>query len=72
MHDPKQLSQFAVDFLTTQGACVVGVATTDDVIRLEAARISARGPLASRSPTHDFIWLTPEGAPSKQYPPLTP
>lgn len=51
---------------------VVGVATTDDVVRLEATRISARGPLASRSPTHDFIWLTPEGAPSKRYPPSAP
>ncbi len=29
MHDPKALGQFAVDFLTTQGACVVGVATTE-------------------------------------------
>ena len=29
MHDPKQLSQFAVDFLTTQGASVVGIATKE-------------------------------------------
>jgi epoxyqueuosine reductase QueG len=29
MHDPKDLSQFAVDFLTTQGACAVGIATKE-------------------------------------------
>lgn len=51
---------------------VVGVATTDDAIRLQATRVSARGPLASMSPTHDFIWLTPEGAPSKTYRPSVP
>jgi len=29
MHEPNQLSRFAVEFLETQGACAVGVATTD-------------------------------------------
>ena len=29
MHDPKQLSQFAVEFLTTQGASAVGIATKE-------------------------------------------
>jgi len=29
MHDPQELSRFAVEFLETQGACAVGFATTD-------------------------------------------
>ena len=47
---------------------VKGVATTSNSVRLTATRTFSEGPIETKTSATDFIWVTPEGAPSKQYP----
>jgi hypothetical protein len=48
---------------------VTGIATTADSIELHAVKAAGQGPLGQTAPTQQRIWITPEGAPSKQYAP---
>jgi len=48
---------------------VTGVATTADSVQLHATKTVGSGPLGETAPAQQRIWITPDGAPSKQYAP---